>query len=53
VGSLEVGKMADFIVSDKPYLSGPDREIRDNKVVMTVLAGKTEYKDPDYKPVTR
>jgi hypothetical protein len=53
VGSLEVGKMADFIVSDKPYLSGTDREIRDNKVVMTVLAGKTEYKDPDYKPVTR
>ena len=53
VGSLEVGKLADFIVTDKPFLSGPDREIRDNKVVMTVLAGKTEYKDPEYNPVAR
>ena len=30
VGSLEVGKFADFIVTDKPFLSGPDREIHDN-----------------------
>jgi hypothetical protein len=53
IGSLEVGKLADFIVSDKPYLSGPDTEIRDNKVVMTVLADQTVYQDPDYKPIIR
>ena len=48
VGSLEVGKFADFIVIDKDYLSGPDREIRDNKIIMTVIAGDTGYKDPEY-----
>jgi predicted amidohydrolase YtcJ len=53
VGSLEVGKYADFIVADKPYLSGPDTGIRDNKVVMTVLAGQPTYQDSAYKPVTR
>ena len=52
VGTLEEGKFADFIIVDKDYLSGPDREIRDNKVVMTVLAGKVEYKDQAYR-VTR
>jgi predicted amidohydrolase YtcJ len=53
IGSLEVGKLADFVVVDKPYLSGPDREIRDNKTVMTVLAGQRAYKDPAYNPVVR
>ena len=51
VGSLEVGKYADFIVTDKPFLSGPDTEIRDNKVIMSVLAGESAYRDPDYEPV--
>jgi predicted amidohydrolase YtcJ len=53
IGSLEVGKFADFVVVDKPYLSGPDREIRDNKTIMTVLANETRYKDPEYNPITR
>jgi hypothetical protein len=48
IGSLEVGKYADFAVIDKDYLSGPDTQIRDNKVLMTVLAGETRYKDPDF-----
>lgn len=43
VGSLEVGKFADFIVTEKPFLSGPDSEIRDNKVIQTVTAGQTSY----------
>lgn len=50
VGSLEVGKYADFIVADKPYLSGADTSIRDNKVVLTVLANKVSYQDPAFKP---
>ena len=53
IGSLEVGKYADFAVIDKDYLSGPNTEIRDNKVIMTVLSGETRYKDPDYNPVER
>lgn len=53
VGSLEVGKLADFIVTDRPFLSGADREIRDNKVVMTVQAGETVYTDPEYTPAAR
>ncbi len=52
IGSLEVGKYADFVVVDKPYLSGPDREIRDNKTIMTVLANEVRYKDPEYNPTT-
>ena len=51
VGSLKVGKYADFFVTDKPFLSGPDREIHDNKVVLTVQAGKTSYRDPNYNPI--
>jgi hypothetical protein len=53
VGSLEPGKYADFIVIDKDYLSGPDTEVKDNKVIMTVLAGEIEYQDSEYEPETR
>lgn len=53
VGSLEPGKYADFVVVDKDYLSGPDAEIRDNKVIMTVIAGEAVYRDPDYSPQAR
>ena len=52
VGSLEVGKAADFIVADKPYLDGANTNIRDNKVVMTVLANQVTYQDPGFKPGT-
>jgi hypothetical protein len=53
IGSLEVGKYADFAVIDKDYLSGPDTQVRDNKVLMTVLAGETRYKDPAFNPTER
>jgi predicted amidohydrolase YtcJ len=53
IGSLEVGKYADFVVSDKPYLSGPDSEIHNNKIVMTVSDGEIKYQDPEYQPVER
>jgi hypothetical protein len=49
VGSIEVGKYADFVVIDRDFLSGRDIEIRNNKVIMTVLAGDTVYHDPDYE----
>ena len=53
IGTLEVGKYADFAVIDKDFLSGPDTEVRKNKVLMTVLAGETRYRDEDYKPTER
>jgi hypothetical protein len=53
IGSLEVGKYADFAIIEKDYLSGSDTEVRDNKVLMTVLAGETRYKDTRYNPVVR
>ncbi len=53
IGSLEVGKYADFVVSDKPYLSGMDSEIHNNKIVLTVSAGEIKYQDPQYQPVER
>ncbi|MDH3431461.1 MAG: amidohydrolase family protein [Gammaproteobacteria bacterium] len=53
VGSLEPGKFADFIVVENDYLSGPDSEIKNNKVIMTVLAGETVYQDDDYAPEVR
>ena len=53
VGSLEPGKYADFIVVENDYLSGPDAEIKNNKVIMTVQADKTVYQDDEYQPEVR
>lgn len=53
VGSLEPGKYADFVVVENDYLSGPDAEIKNNKVIMTVQADETVYKDDDYQPEIR
>lgn len=50
VGSLEPGKYADFIVVENDYLSGPDSEIKNNKVIMTVQADETVYQDDSFKP---
>ncbi len=53
VGSLEVGKYADFVVLENDYLSGPDANIKDNKVIMTVQADEIVYQDNAYKPAIR
>jgi predicted amidohydrolase YtcJ len=42
-GSLEAGKLADFIVVDKDYLQCPVDEIRGMKVLQTYLGGKLVY----------
>jgi hypothetical protein len=39
-GSLEAGKLADFIVIDRDYLKCPEAEIRDIKVQQTWVGGK-------------
>ena len=43
IGSIEPGKLADFAVLDHDILSVPINQIRDTKVLMTVLGGRTVY----------
>lgn len=42
-GSLEVGKLADFIVLDRDFLSIPAEQIAEVKVLETVVGGKVVY----------
>ncbi|MBV8342095.1 MAG: amidohydrolase [Gammaproteobacteria bacterium] len=44
VGSLEAGKLADFIVLDRNVLAIPPREIADTKVLLTVVGGKAVHR---------
>jgi predicted amidohydrolase YtcJ len=41
IGSLEPGKLADFVVLDRDILTIPEDDIPQTKVLMTVLGGKT------------
>jgi len=43
IGSLEVGKLADFIVLDRDPMRIPGREIADVRVLLTVVGGKTVH----------
>lgn len=42
-GSLEVGKLADFVVIDRDYMTCPAEEIKDIQAVMTVSGGEVVY----------
>ncbi|MEE8349346.1 MAG: amidohydrolase family protein [Acidobacteriota bacterium] len=46
LGSLEVNKFADFIVLDRDYLTVPEGEIEDLRVLMTVVGGKIVHLVP-------
>ena len=48
IGSLEVGKLGDFIVLNKDYFSVPDNEIGTVRALLTVVGGKVIFKDPSY-----
>lgn len=43
LGSLEVGKLADFVVVDRDVIAGPAQEIPKAKVLRTVVGGRTEF----------
>ena len=45
-GSLETGKLADFIVIDRDYMQCPAAEIKDIKPLLTVIGGKILYRNP-------
>lgn len=44
VGSLEVGKLADVTVLSKDILTVPEDQIRDSKVVYTIVGGEVQYR---------
>jgi hypothetical protein len=42
-GSIEPGKLADMIIIDRDILACPEDDIKDTKVLRTILGGKTVY----------
>ena len=45
IGSLEVGKFADFAVIENDYLEQPESELENNKNLITIVGGKVIYRD--------
>jgi predicted amidohydrolase YtcJ len=43
IGSLEVGKLADFIVLDRNVFRIPPREVAEVQVLLTVVGGKAVH----------
>jgi hypothetical protein len=48
IGSLEPGKLADFIILNKDYFDVPNDQIHTVKPLLTALGGKVVYKAPEY-----
>ncbi len=46
LGSIEVGKLADFVVLDGDYMAVPEEEISDLNAILTVIDGKVVYEAP-------
>ena len=43
-GSIEPGKLADMIIIDRDILTCPEDDIRDTRVLRTILSGRTVHK---------
>ena len=50
-GSLEAGKLADFVVIDRDYMTCPDWEIMNIQALTTVLGGEIIYQKDGQTPV--
>ena len=48
IGSLEVGKLADFIVLDKDFFTIQEDQIKTIKTLLTATGGKVVFKDSAY-----
>ncbi|WP_017730801.1 amidohydrolase [Nafulsella turpanensis] len=46
-GSIEAGKLADFVVLEKDIMEAPEEELRDIKVRFTVIGGEKVFAAPD------
>ncbi|MDA2935389.1 amidohydrolase family protein [Acidobacteria bacterium AH-259-D05] len=46
LGSIEPGKLADFVVLDGDYMEVPEDKISDLKAIMTVIDGRVVYEVP-------
>ena len=49
-GSLEVGKLADFAVLDRDYMTCPEEDIKDIQVLLTVSGGEEVYVRDNSEP---
>jgi predicted amidohydrolase YtcJ len=47
-GSIEPGKLADFVVLSDDILEGPAKRIEQAKVLMTMVGGKPVFTDPEF-----
>lgn len=48
IGSLEPGKLADFIILNKDYFDVPNDQIHTVKPLLTALGGRVVYKSEEY-----
>jgi len=46
IGSLEAGKLADFVLIDRDLTRIPAEQIREARILMTVLGGKIIHGSP-------
>jgi len=49
-GSLEPGKLADFVVLEKDYFTMPKEQLLDNKVILNVVGDLIVYQDSEWQP---
>ena len=42
-GSIETGKLADFVVIDRDFMTCPDQELKDIQVMETYVGGECVY----------